>query len=326
MGDILFGLAAILLGVAASYGLYWLLDYLVRKLPQRIQDKIRYLGFILPAAVLLIVVLVVPMIETIVWSFMDDGVKKFVGIKNYAVLFSSADFYSTLFNNFLWVAFVPAVTVILGLIFATLGNNVGPTREKIFKSIIFMPMAISFVAASTIWKFTYAFAPPGRPQIGMLNVIWSFFGNDPVPWLTIEAGRLNTFLLMIIIIWLQAGYAMVLLSAGIKAVPEETIEAAKVDGANGFQVFFRVVVPQIRGTIMSVFVTILIMVLKVFDIVLGMTAGNFNTNVLALAFYREFIVAGKLGGASAIVVILCLLIAPLMWLQIRSFRQQESLR
>ena len=326
MGDILFGILAVLLGAGATYGLYWLLDKLVNLLPAKLADKFKSASFLLPAAVLVILVLVMPLFQTVIWSFMDDDGKKFVGVQNYIDLFGSSEFLSILLNNFLWVAVVPAVTVSLGVLFATLGNQVGPTREKILKSLIFMPMTISFVAASTIWGYMYVYVPPGRPEIGLLNSIANALGLESQPWLQIDAGRLNTFLLMAVIVWLQVGYSMVIISAGIKAVPEETIEAARIDGANGAQVFFRIIVPQIWSTIMSVFVTVLILVMKIFDIVLAMTGGNFNTNVLAFEYYKQFFENSNVGPASAVVTILLVLIIPLMILQIRTVRHQETLR
>lgn len=326
MGDILFGILAVLLGAGATYGLYWLLDKLVNLLPAKLADKFKSLSFLLPAAVLVILVLVMPLFQTIIWSFMNDSGKEFVGLQNFIDLFSSAEFLSILLNNFLWVAVVPAVTVSLGVLFATLGNQVGPTREKILKSLIFMPMTISFVSASTIWAYMYVYVPPGRPEVGLLNSIANALGLESQPWLQIDAGRLNTFLLMAVIVWLQVGYSMVIISAGIKAVPEETIEAARIDGANGIQVFFRIIVPQIWSTIMSVFVTVLILVMKIFDIVLAMTGGNFNTNVLAFEYYKQFFENSNVGPASAVVTILLVLIIPLMFLQIRTVRHQETLR
>jgi len=187
-------------------------------------------------------------------------------------------------------------------------------------------MTISFVAASTIWGYMYVYVPPGRPEIGLLNSIAKALGFDAQPWLQIDSGRLNTFLLMAVIVWLQVGYSMVIISAGIKAVPEETVEAARIDGANGAQVFFRIIVPQIWSTLMSVFVTVLILVMKVFDIVLAMTRGNFNTNVLAFEYYKQFFENSNVGPASAVVTILLLLIIPLMILQIRTVRHQETMR
>ncbi len=324
--DILFGLLAVIVGIGASFGIYWLLDRLVNLLPNRTQKRVRAYAYILPAAVLLITVLLLPLIQTVIFSFYNANSRVFVGFENYIDLFTDQRFLGILLNNFLWVAFVPAATVAVGLLVASLTNQVGPTREKIFKSLIFMPMAISFVSAATIWSFLYVNVPPGRPQIGLLNALVEVFGGEPQPWMLISDWRLNSFLLMIIIVWLQAGFAMVLLSAAIKAVPEETIEAARVDGANRIQLFWQIVLPQIWGTVVAVFITVLILVMKIFDIVLAMTGGAFETSVLGYEFYQEYFVNSEAGRGSAIVVVLVLLIVPLMWLQIRTARRQEALR
>jgi alpha-glucoside transport system permease protein len=326
MNDIFFGLLAIVVGVAASYGLYWLLNFIISLLPERIRKKSDWLAFLTPAAVLVILILIAPLIQTIAWSFMDDGAKKWVGFKNFVDLFSDKRFLQILLNNFLWVLVVPAITVAFGTAAAALSNQVGPKLESIFKSLIFMPMAISFVAASTIWSYFYAYVPPGRPEIGLLNAVIKSLGFSTLPLLTIDQGHLNSFLLMAVIVWLQVGYAMVVISSAIKAVPIETIEAAQLDGANPWQVFANIILPQVWGTVMSVFVTTLILVMKIFDIVLAMTRGNFNTSVLAFEWYKQFFENSNLGPASAVVTILVLLIAPLMWLQIQTARHQETLR
>jgi alpha-glucoside transport system permease protein len=326
MGDIIFGLVSIAIGIVASYGLYGLLNFLLSLLPERINRKVSWLSFLTPAAVLVILVLIVPLVQTVLWSFKDDRVKEWVGFKNYVDLFTDTRFLGILLNNFLWVLVVPAVTVAFGTAVAALSNQVGPTREKIFKSLIFMPMSISFVAAATIWSYFYAYVPPGRPEIGLMNAAVKSFGFEAQPWLTMDQGRLNSFLLMAVLVWLQVGYSMVVISAAIKAVPEETIEAAQLDGANAWQVFSGVILPQVWGTVMSVFVTVLILVMKIFDIVLAMTRGNFSTSVLAFEWYKQFFENSNIGPASAVVTILVLLIGPLMWLQISTVRQQEVLR
>lgn len=326
MGDLISALVAIIVGIVASYGLYWLLNFLLSLLPERIYSKISWLAFLTPAAVLVILVLIIPMIQTIIWSFMDDRAKAWVGFQNYVDLLTDPRFMGILLNNFLWVLVVPAFTVAIGTAAAALTNQVGKTAEKIFKSLIFMPMSISFVAASTIWSYTYAYVPPGRPEIGIFNAIMTSLHLDTQPWLTIDQGRLNSFLLMAVVIWLQVGFAMVIISAAIKGVPEETIEAARIDGASAWSTFASVVLPQIWGTVMSVFVTILISVMKVFDIVLAMTRGNFSTSVLAFEWYKQFFENSNIGPASAVVTVLVVLIIPLMWLQIRTARQQEVLR
>ena len=326
MSDLLFGLLAIILGVVVTLGLYRGLDFIISHLPAKWEERLRAWTYLLPASVLLLAVLIYPLVQTFIYSFMNASGKKFVGTKNYVDLFTDPDFFDILINNFLWVAIVPAGTVFIGLLIAVLTNQVGPRREKIFKSLIFMPMSISFVSAATIWKFMYEFVPPGRPEIGLFNRIMTALGLEAQPWMNISDYRLNSMMLMIIIIWLQAGYSMVMISSAIKAVPEETIEAAKIDGASAFQTFMKVVLPQIRATVMAVFVTVLIMVMKIFDIVLAMTGGAFTTSVLGFEFYQQYFLNANVGLASAIVTILTLLIAPLMYIQIRTVRHQESLR
>lgn len=326
MGDIIFGLYSIVVGVLVSYALYWLLNFLLSLLPERIFRRVNWLSFLTPAAVLVILVLVVPLFQTVIWSFKDDKAKAWVGFQNYVDLFTDSRFLGILLNNLLWVLVVPAITVAIGTAAATLSNQVGPTREKVFKSLIFMPMAISFVAASTIWSYFYAYVPPGRPEIGLLNSLVISMGFSAQPWLTIDQGRLNSFLLMAVLVWLQVGYSMVVISAAIKNVPEETLEAAQLDGANAWDIFAKVVLPQVWGTVMSVFVTVLILVMKIFDIVLAMTRGNFTTSVLAFEWYKQFFENSNIGPASAVVTVLVLLIGPLMYLQIRTVQQQELLR
>ena len=326
MGDIVFGLMAVTVGIGASYGLYWLLNALLSLLPEKILKRVQWVAFLTPALVLVALVLLVPIVQTFVWSFMDKRVENYVGFENYVALFTDPNFLSVLVNNFLWVLVVPAITVAIGTAVATLTNQVGPTREKIFKTLIFMPMSISFVAAATIWSLTYAYVPPGRPEVGVLNSIMVGLGLETQPWLTISDGRLNTFLLMAVLVWLQVGYSMVIISAAIKAVPEETLEAARLDAANAWQVFRHVILPQVWGSIMAVFVTVLILVMKIFDVVLAMTGGNFDTSVLALEWFRVFFESREIGPASAIVVVLFVLIVPLMYVQIRTVKQQEELR
>ena len=203
----------------------------------------------------------------------------------------------------------------------------GRRRESFFKSVLFMPMAITAVAAAAIWRFIYFYAPPGNPQIYLLNAIWTAItGQDPVPWLTLDTGRLNSFLLMVIVVWVQAGFAVVLLSAAIKGVPEETIEAARIDGASERQTFFTVIMPQIRGTMIAVFVTILITVMKLFDIIYAMTGGQYNTSVLALEFYNQLFSFQNPGKAAAVVVVLVLAVTPVIVYQVRSYKAQEAFR
>jgi alpha-glucoside transport system permease protein len=192
--------------------------------------------------------------------------------------------------------------------------------------VIFLPMAISMVGAATIWGFVYAVRPEGQPQIGLLNAFITWLGFAPVSWLQLDTARINSFMLMVILIWMQVGFAMVLLSAAVKSVPDDTLEAARIDGANERQVFFRVIVPQIWPTMITVFITMVILVMKVFDIIYVMTGGNFRTDVIALQFFNELFSAGNAGRAAAIVVMLMIAVIPILLYQVRHFRAQEAAR
>jgi alpha-glucoside transport system permease protein len=255
-----------------------------------------------------------------------DGSTTWVGFQNFKDLFAEDYFASMLINNLMWIAIVPILTVALGLVIAQLANNVGPRQEKVLKSIFFMPMTISFVSAAVIWRYIYAYSPEGGNQIGLFNAIWTALGGEPQTWFQIEAFKLNNLLLMIILIWLSAGYAMVLLSAAIKSVPEDTLEAGRVDGASTGQIFFKIILPQIWPTAIAVFITVLIGAMKVFDIVLAMTGGNYNTTVLAQTFYLEYFIYGNTGKAMAAVVLLILAIIPVMVYQVRHYRKFEAAR
>jgi alpha-glucoside transport system permease protein len=320
-------LLAILSGVGGALVLFWLLNQLAERLPGRWEERLKPYLYLLPALGVITLFLLYPAIQTIVYSFANDTSTRWVGLDNYTSLLSREDFVQiTLANTLLWIAIVPAVVVALGLMVAVLADRLSPRGEKLSKTIIFLPMAISGVASAAIWRFVYEVRPAGTPQIGLQNAIWTALGFEPVAWLQLDTAKLNTFMLMIILVWAQAGFAMVLLSAAIKSVPDDTIEAALVDGANQRQIFFRVVVPQIWGTIVTVFVTVLIGVLKIFDIIYVMTGGNFNTDVIAVRFIRELIINGDAGRAAAIVVMLMVAIVPIMVYQVRHHRAQELTR
>jgi alpha-glucoside transport system permease protein len=259
-------------------------------------------------------------------SFANATSTAWVGLENYTDLLGSRDFQITLVNTLLWIAVVPAVVVALGLAVAVLADRLGSGGERLTKSSIFLPMAISGVGAATIWRFIYEARPEGETQIGLQNAVWTALGFDPVAWLQVDTLRLNSFLLMVILIWAQVGFSMVLLSAAIKGVPIDTIEAARIDGANERQIFFRVTVPQIWGTVITVFITVLITVLKAFDVVFVMTNGNFNTDIIAVRFFNELFRNGDNGRASAIVVMLMIAVVPVVIYQVRHFRAEEAAR
>ncbi len=313
-------------GVGGAMLLFFFINMLVESLPAKTSRRMLPYAFLLPAFGLIGLMLIYPSVQTIVYSFADETSESFVGFANYTDVFTDPDFRTTLINNLLWLAIVPAATVAIGLGVAQVADKLSPRWEKVSKSIIFLPMAISFVGAATIWRFVYAYAPEGRPQVGLLNSIVTTFGFEPVTWLETSAYNINDMLLMVILIWLQTGFAMVLLSAAIKSVPEDTLEAARLDGASEWQIFWQVVVPQILGTIITVFITVLILVLKVFDIVYVMTNGFDDTNVIGLAFFQEIFVFLDNGRASAIVVILLLAIIPVLIYQVRHFRAEEANR
>ncbi len=320
---ILLAIITVVLGIGAAIVLYWLLNKLAELLPSRQEHRFKPYFYILPAYAAIIFFLIYPAVLTVINSFKDSSSTSWVGFDNFTHLLKSSSFQQTLFNTLLWIIIVPTFTVIIGLAVATLADKLNPSGEKFTKTLIFLPMAISFVGAGTIWKLIYAYSPTGD-QIGLQNAIITKFGHDPVAWLSLTQFHFNSLLLMVILLWAQVGYSMVLLSAAIKGVPEETIEAARIDGAGGGSVFFRIVVPQIRGTIVTVFITVLITVMKIFDIVYVMTGGSFNTNVLGNEFFNQLFTFSDAGAASAIVVILMIAVIPVMWYQVRHFKREEA--
>ena len=316
----------VIAGVGAALVVYWVLNKIAELLPGRWEDRVKPYLYVLPAVAAIAVYVIYPAVQTVVYSFANAQSTAFVGFKNYSDLFKSDDFRNTLIVTLVWLIVAPLVAVFLGLIVATLVDRLRSGAEKTAKTIVFFPMAISAVGAATVWRFIYAFAPPGQPQVGLQNAIVTSFGHDPVAWLEQRTGFLNTFLLIIMFLWLNVGFSMVLLSAAIKGVPVDTLEAARVDGASELQSFRRVVIPQIMPTVVTVYVTVLIGVLKLFDIVYAMTNGDFNTNVLATQFYNELTTNFNDGHAAAIVVILVILVIPVMVFQVRQFRLQEENR
>lgn len=319
--------AAVVVGVLGAIVIFWVLNKLCELLPRKWEQRLKPYALLIPAFAAIGVFLLYPAFETVVASFRrgrNGQLLEFVGLANYRRLFGDVDFLNTLINNVLWILVAPAAIVASGLLVATLVDKLKPQREKIAKSIIFLPMAISMVGASTIWNLVFAWKPEGQPQIGLFNQIVVWFGGAPQTWLQIDMFRFNTFLLMVVYVWTQVGYAMVLLSAALKGVPEDTIEAGRIDGATERQIFFRIIFPQAWPTVITVFITVLIGVMKIFDIVFAMTNGNFRTNVLGNAFYNMLFRAGDPGTASAIVVILILAIIPVLVFQVRQFRIQEA--
>ncbi|WP_333630837.1 sugar ABC transporter permease [Agrobacterium cavarae] len=330
--QIVSALGVVIVGVFACAAYYWLSDKALQFIfPVRDGDvihasrnlnrraAIRPWLFVGPALLLLAVYLVYPVVATFILSFYDRTGANYVGFANYVWAFYDTGFRQSIFNNILWLAVVPAACTFLGLVIAVMTDRIW--WGNIAKSIVFMPMAISFVGASVIWKFIYEYRGEGQTQIGLLNALVEFFGGNPQVWISMPFW--NNFFLMVILIWIQTGFAMVILSAALRGIPEETIEAAVIDGANGWQIFWKIMVPQIWGTIAVVWTTITILVLKVFDIVLTMTNGQWNTMVLAnLMFDWMFRGGGDSGRSAVIALVIMAAVTPIMIWNIRQANRE----
>ncbi|HLF37130.1 MAG TPA: sugar ABC transporter permease [Anaerolineales bacterium] len=314
------GIVALIIGVGGVWALYLVTDNLVSILPEGIRESIRPFVFVGPALVILTVYLVYPVVRTIYLSFMGPRSEEFVGLANYVFALTSDDMLLALRNNVLWLIFVTSFVVSLGLIIAVLVDRIG-RWEPIAKSFIFLPMAISAVGASVIWKFVYSFQPIQRPQIGLLNAVYTALGGDPQGWLVLKPW--NNFFLIAILIWVLTGFAMVVLSAAIKGVPSELLEASRIDGASEIRIFFGVIIPYIRGTLITITTTVLIMVLKVFDIVFVMTGGQFDTEVIANRMFREMFTFGNFGRSSALAMVLLVAVIPVMIYNVRSLEASK---
>jgi len=310
-------------------GSNFLLDQIIhlplgsRNQRENLRSSIRPWLFLAPALLLLGVYLLYPFLETFRLSFFDSTDEVFVGLANYRWVFADQNFLLTIRNNFMWLLVVPTLSTIFGLIVAVLADRVW--WGNFAKSMVFMPMAISFVGASVIWKFVYDFRGPASEQIGILNAIVMGMGFQPEAWVTVPFW--NNFFLMAILVWIQTGFAMVILSAALRGVPTETIEAARIDGASELQIFFEILVPQVMSTILVVWTTITITVLKVFDIVMAMTGGQWDTSVLANLMYDwMFRGGGDYGRSSTLAMILMFAVVPVMAFNIRRFRTEEAQR
>ncbi len=287
--------------------------------------------WLLPAFLFLSIFLVYPVVATIRLSFMNANSSSYVGFSNYIYVFTNRITLDAIFNNILWIALFTLLAVGLGLLFAILTGRV--RYEAVAKAVIFIPMAISFVAASVIWRFMYAYKPGGFEQIGLVNEITTKVGLQPQAWLVQQAVpftnhilpapfHTNNVAIIIVGVWMWTGFAMVVLSAGLKSISTEVIEAARVDGANELQVARRIIIPMLAPTIALVVITLVIQALKIFDIVWVMTSGNFNTDVIATMMYKEMFNYSDFGKAGALAVLLFVAILPIMFISIRRVRFQ----
>jgi alpha-glucoside transport system permease protein len=286
-------------------------------------DRIVAYSYLAPTLLMLIVGLLYPGLRTIYESFFDAAGNAFIGIDNYKTIFTDADQLTVLRNTVFWVVVTPFVATAIGLLYAILVDKA--KMESFAKALIFLPMAISFVGASIIWKFVYEFRPDqgNVKQIGLLNQVLVWLGGSPQQWLV--DSPLNTFLLIVVMIWIQAGFAMTVLSAAIKAIPDDIVEAARLDGVTPWGMFRFVTLPAIRPAVVVVLTTIGIGTLKVFDIVRTMTGGQFNTSVIANEFYSQSFRSDNQGLGAALAVLLFLLVIPIVVYNIRQLRQSEAL-
>lgn len=314
-------LVAILWGVGGVAVLYVLTNWIVEQLPDPWPRKIQPFVYIGPAVAIMGWYLAIPVFRTLILSFKNDISTQWVGLDNYIFAFTDRIMLETFRNNLLWMIVGTSFSVGIGLLVAVLADR--SRFESIYKSIIFMPMAISFVGAGVIWKFVYTYKGEGIgvQEIGLLNAIVTALGGTPQPWLSLPPW--NTFFLIAIMVWLQTGYAMVILSSAIKGIPAELLEAARIDGANEIQAFFQISVPYIKGTIITVTTTIVIFSLKLFDIVRVMTGGNNGTNVIANEFYLERFTYGNTGRASAIAIVLLIAVIPVIVNNLREFNRDR---
>jgi alpha-glucoside transport system permease protein len=315
---VLIGVPSVLLGYIA------IIEFAVRRAPFRWQARLRPWLWLAPALSFVLVFLIYPVFRTIYLSLFDATSSRWVGLDNYQFIFTNEQMLTVLRNNVLWLVVFTAITVGFGLLLAVLTDRV--RYESVAKSIIFLPMAISFVAAGVIWKFMYDYRPPGLPQTGTVNAFLSAIipNFEPQAWLINQPE--NNIALIVAASWAWTGFSMVVLSAGLKGIPNDLLEAARVDGANEWRVFWRIIMPTLAPTLAVVGTTMVITALKIFDIVYVMTNGNFDTEVIANRMYKEMFNFRNFGRASALAVVLMTAIIPVLLFNLRRFREQEATR
>jgi alpha-glucoside transport system permease protein len=311
---------AILWGVGGVMALFTVVNMLIESLPFNWRDRLRPFLFFLPGVSILFLFLTIPALITFYQSFFNNDSTQFVGLANYIATFTDRSMQESFRNNLFWLFLGTGSCVILGLLIAVLADR--SQFETVAKVIIFMPMAISLVGASVIWRFMYAYAPPGQPQIGLQNAVLAAFGIEPQSWLTLQPW--NNLFLILVMVWGSTGFAMVLFSAALKGVPGDLLEAARVDGATEVQTFFRIIIPYIQGTILTVTTTIAIGTLKIFDVVYVMTGGQYGTSVVGTEFYRQFFTNSNFGYGAAIAIVLFIAISPVMIYNLRQLSKQEG--
>ena len=311
---------AMFVAIAAFLAVMGVVLLVADRVRSRRGEIVQTVAFILPAAALIAVGLLYPGLRTIYESFKNSGSTAFVGLENYQTIFTSSDQLTVLRNTAVWVIVTPILATLIGLVYAVLIDRA--RVEALAKALIFLPMAISLVGASLIWKFVYDYRATENTQIGLANQVLKWVGLDTYRFLLTEPW--NTLFLVVIMIWVQAGFAMTVLSASIKAIPEDIVEAARLDGVSGFRMFRFITVPSIRPALIVVLTAISITTLKVFDIVRTTTGGNFNTSVLANEFYTQSFRSFNNGLGAALAVMLFVLVIPIVVYNIRQMRQLEA--
>lgn len=316
-------LVAVIVGVPAVLAGYIVgAEFIVRRLPDRAQPAVRPWIWVGPALVLVAVMLVYPLVRTVLFSLLDRG-GSFAGLTNFGDVLRDPNVVIAIRDNIYWLVLYTFLAVFFGLLIAVLSDRVA--YETPVKSLIFMPMAISTVALAIIWKFMYSYQPPGEPQTGTLNfLVTSLLHVNPITW--IQDPRFNNVALITAALWGITGFAMVILSAALKGIPAELLEAARVDGAGEITIFRRVIFPLLMPTITVVGTTLVIFALKAFDVVYVMTNGNFDTDVLANRMYKELFNAQNFQRASAVAVILLIAVIPVLIFNLRQFRAVEARR
>ncbi len=313
---------AIIWGVGGVALLYTVSNFVVEQFSKEWTRRLQPCVFVGPALAILAWVLAIPTLRTLYLSFMDANSFNFVGLSNYVYAFTDRIMLEAFRNNLLWMIFGTSLSVGFGLLIAVLADR--SRFEGLAKSLIFVPYAISMVGAGVIWNMIYNV----NPNIGILNSIFTTLtGHAPVAWTaSAQLQPWNNLFLIVISIWLQTGYAMVLFSAALKGIPTDIIEAGRVDGANEVQVFFQIMIPSIMSTIIAVSTTIVIFTLKIFDVVWVMTGGQFSTQVIATQFYREYFTAQNSGYGSAIAIVLLICVIPVMIYNLRGFSGREAFK
>ncbi|MBA3948109.1 MAG: sugar ABC transporter permease [Herpetosiphonaceae bacterium] len=318
--SILNAIVAIIWGVGGIGALFYVSNTLIEALPQKSRDRIRPFLFFGPGVVILFLFLTIPTLITLYQSFFNNDTTRFVGLSNYIATFTDRSMLESFRNNLIWLFLGTGFCVSFGLLIAVLADR--SKFESLAKAIIFMPMAISLVGASVIWRFMYAYAPADQPQIGVLNAVLTSLGLQPQSWLTLQPW--NNLFLVAVLIWGSTGFAMVLFSAALKGVPGDLLEAARVDGATEVQTFFAIIIPYIQGTILTVTTTTAIGTLKIFDQVFVMTGGQYGTEVVGTEFYRQFFTNRNFGYGAAIAIVLFIAISPVLVYNLRQLQKQEG--